>query len=119
MSTHAEALVSQQLEAYNSKDLDAWLATYASDAVHYSTDGELLATGHEQMRANMAIRFREPDLHAELLNRMVCNDVVIDHELITRNFPEGNGTIEMLCIYHVREGLIRKGEFKLFNKILA
>jgi len=48
---------------------------------------------------------------------MTCVEkVVIDHEEIIRNFPEGKGTVEMLCIYHVEKGLIQKGQFKVFNK---
>jgi hypothetical protein len=45
--------------------------------------------------------------------------IVTDHELITRNFPEGKGTTEMLCIYHVEKGLIKKGQFKVFNKSVS
>lgn len=116
--TSAELIVQNQLDAYNNKNLDAWLNTYAENATQFSTDGEVLATGHKQMRENMRIRFAEPDLHAALINRIVCDNVVIDHELITRNFPEGKGTVEMLCIYHIHNNLIQKGEFKVFNKQL-
>ncbi|SFD66910.1 nuclear transport factor 2 family protein [Pseudoalteromonas denitrificans] len=111
-------IVQRQLEAYNKKDSEAWLSTYAKDAIQYSTEGQILASGHEQMKLNINVRFRETDLYAKLINRMVCDDVVIDHELITRNFPEGKGSIEMLCIYHVVDGLITKGQFKVFNKIV-
>ncbi|MBD1584036.1 nuclear transport factor 2 family protein [Pseudoalteromonas sp. S16_S37] len=114
--TNAEKIVQTQLDAYNNKDLEGWLNTYAENATQYSTDGELLAFGHEQMARNMRVRFAEPDLYANLINRIVCDNVVIDHELITRNFPEGKGTIEMLCIYHIENNLIQKGQFKVFNK---
>ena len=116
--TRAVEIVQKQLDAYNNKDISAWLKTYAEDAVQYSTEGEILATGHEQMKQNMMVRFAESDLYAELTNRIVCDDIVIDHELIIRNFPEGKGSIEMLCIYHVEQGLIKKGQFKVFNKKL-
>ncbi len=45
--------------------------------------------------------------------------IVADHEVITRNFPEGKGTVEMLCIYEVSEGLIQKATFALGDKRLA
>ena len=45
-------------------------------------------------------------------------NVVVDLELITRNFPEGRGTIEMLCIYEVVDGLIRKASFATGKKTL-
>ena len=117
MSSAVE-IVQKQLEAYNNKDVKGWLSTYAKDAIQYSTEGEILASGQEQMKQNIAIRFEEKDLFAKLTNRIVCDDIVIDHELITRNFPEGKGTIEMLCIYHIENGLIQKGQFKVFNKIV-
>ena len=114
--TCVEKVVQMQLDAYNNKDLVNWLNTYAEDAVQYSIEGEVLASGHQQMAESISIRFKEPDLHARLLNRIVSDNVVIDHEEIIRNFPEGKGTVEMLCIYHVEKGLIKKGQFKVFNK---
>jgi hypothetical protein len=38
---------------------------------------------------------------------------VVDYERITRNFPEGKGTVEMLCVYEVADGLIQKATFAL------
>jgi hypothetical protein len=113
-----EAIVQRQLEAYNARDLSAWLATYAPDAQQFELHGSSLAAGHAQMRERMAVRFAEPDLHAELLSRVVMGSVVVDHERITRNFPEGKGTIEMLCVYEVVNGLIAKASFALGAKAL-
>jgi hypothetical protein len=115
MST-PESIVQRQLEAYNARDLSAWLATYASDAEQFELHGARLAAGHSQMRERMALRFTEPDLHAQLLSRVVMGSVVVDHERITRNFPEGKGTIEMLCVYEVADGLIVKASFALGAK---
>lgn len=107
------ALVQRQLDAYNNKDIDAWLNTYAKDAKQFSLQGECLATGHEEMRQRMVIRFKEPDLHAHLLNRIVMENVVVDHEVVTRNFPEGKGEMEMLCVYQIENGLISTASFSL------
>lgn len=114
-----EQIVQTQLDAYNSKDVAAWLATYADDAAQYSLEGEIIARDKAQMAANMVSRFAEPDLHATLLSRHSYDNVVIDHERVTRNFPEGPGTIEMLCIYLIEQGLIARASFKLFNKRLT
>jgi putative hydrolase of HD superfamily len=46
-------------------------------------------------------------------------NVVVDFELITRNFPEGRGTIEMLCVYEVVNGRIQKVSFSLGEKRLG
>ncbi|CAM4133261.1 nuclear transport factor 2 family protein [Pseudoalteromonas byunsanensis] len=112
-------VVDRQLKAYNQKDAAAWAQTYAANAVQQTTDGMILASGREAIQATIAERFLEPDLKAELLSRTVYDNVVIDHEKITRNFAEGLGCVEMLCIYTVEEGLITRGIFKVFNKQLA
>ncbi len=112
------AVVQVQLDAYNAKDIDALLATYAPDAEQYVLHGELLARGHEQMRPRFLARFAEPNLHARLLSRTVIGNVVADLELIERTFPEGPGTIEMLCLYEVAEGRIRKASFVTGEKRL-
>lgn len=110
MST-AEAVVARQLAAYNARDVEGWLATYAEDAEQYTQHGALLARGHAEMRPRISARFAEPDLHATLLSRAVMGEWVIDRERIRRNFAEGLGTVEMICIYEVRDGLIRKASF--------
>jgi putative hydrolase of HD superfamily len=45
-------------------------------------------------------------------------NIVIDFELITRNFSEGIGTLEMLCIYEIKNGLIQKASFAIGEKRL-
>ena len=119
MQTESTAtLIQRQLDAYNAKDVDAWLGCYAPDAQQYTLHGDLLAAGHTDMRSRITSRFTEPDLHARLLNRTVMANFVIDLELITRNFPEGKGSIEMLCIYEIIDGLIQKASFSLGLKTL-
>lgn len=112
------AVVQAQLDAYNAKDIDALLATYAPDAEQYVLHGERLAQGHAQMRERFLARFAEPDLHARLLYRTVVGAMVVDCELITRNFPEGLGTVEMLCVYEVVNGRIQRASFATGAKCL-
>ncbi len=111
--TMPTAVIQKQLDTYNAKDIEGWLSTYAQNAEQYTLHGELLARGHAEMRSRMAARFTEPDLHARLLNRTVVDNVVVDYEIVTRNFPEGRGTIEMLCVYEVANGCIQKASFAI------
>lgn len=104
--TTAEHLVQHQLDAYNAHDLDSLLATYAEDARLFEHPATLLATGHSQLRARFALRFQEPNLHAHLINRIVMDRFVIDHERVTRTFPEGPGTIDLVATYEVVDGKI-------------
>lgn len=112
------AVVQAQLDAYNARDIEALLRAYAPDAEQYMLHGERLAQGHEQLRSRFLARFAEPDLHARLLARTVMGAVVVDYEVVTRNFPEGQGTMEMLCVYEVLNGRIRKASFAFGEKKL-
>ena len=107
------SLVQRQLEAYNNKDIEGWLSTYAEDARQFDLHGECIANGHVEMKARMLTRFKEPNLHARLLSRTIMNNIVVDHEIITRNFPDGKGEVEMLCIYEIKQGLIQTASFSL------
>ena len=106
-----EAVVQRQLDAYNARDLDAWLATHAADATQYEHPATLLARGHADIRARMQARFGEPNLHARLISRSVMGKLVVDHEVVTRNFAAGPGTVELVCIYSVDGGLIQNASF--------
>jgi hypothetical protein len=112
------SVVQAQLDAYNAKDVEALLETYALDAEQYTLHGELLAKGHDQLRQRFLPRFKEPNLHAKLVSRIVVGNIITDAELITRDFPEGLGTLEMLCIYEVAEGRIQKASFALGQKAI-
>lgn len=112
------SLIQRQLDAYNAKDVEGWLSTYARDARQYNLHGECIAVGHVEMRKRILARFEEPDLHARLLSRTIMHNVVVDHEVITRNFPEGKGEVEMLCIYEVKDELIQTASFALGPKII-
>jgi hypothetical protein len=94
------------------------MRAYAPDAEQFTLHGERVAKGHEQLRSRYQLRFEEPDLHARLLSRVVVGNVITDSELITRNFPEGLGTIEMLCIYEVVNGYIQRASFAAGEKII-
>lgn len=111
--TSPEVVVQRQLDAYNAKNVDAWLSTYAPDAKQFELGGLLLADGHEQIRARALTRFKEPDLHAQLIRRETFGNVVIDHEEVTRTLHEGTGRIELVCVYVVEKGLIQSASFAM------
>ena len=105
------AVVQAQLDAFNAKDVEALMRTYAPNAEQFVLHGERLAKGHDELRPRYRTRFEEPELFARLLSRTVIGNIVTDLELITRNFPEGLGTLEMLCIYEVVDGRIQRASF--------
>ncbi len=107
-ASDAAVVVQRQLEAYNARDLDALLGIYASDAQLFEHPHTLLARGPAELRARFAVRFQEPNLHAHLMQRIVSGATVIDHERVTRTFPEGPGTVELVMIYEVQDGRISR-----------
>jgi hypothetical protein len=117
--TSPEIVVQRQLDAYNSKNLNAWLSTYASDAQQFELGGKNLASGIDEIRARAELRFSEPDLHAALVRRVVFGNIVVDHEDVTRTFEHGIGKVELVCIYVVEEGLIQSATFGIGPSIMV
>jgi hypothetical protein len=115
-----ELPVQKQLEAYNARDIDAFMPWWADDCQYYTFPSTLIAEGVEQIRQRHIERFKEPDLHGKLLSRIVVGNVVIDHETVTRTFSEGMGEVDVVCIYEVENGKIAKAWFKMSDrKILS
>ena len=113
-----ETVIQRQLDAYNAHDIEALMATYANDAQQFEHPAKLLASGAKEIRERFASRFTEPNLHAKLINRIVAGNTVIDHEHVTRTFPEGPGKIELVAIYEVQNEKIAKAWFILGAKTL-
>lgn len=107
-SSSPEAIVQAQIEAYNARDIDAFMATYAEDAQLFEHPGKLLAAGSAQLRERYAARFKDPNLHGVIVKRIVMGNVVVDHERVTRTFPEGSGVLDAVAIYEVENGKIAK-----------
>jgi hypothetical protein len=95
-------VVQRQLDAYNARNLDALLRVYADNAQLFEHPNTLLALGSEAIRQRFTLRFQEQNLHARLLHRIVMGSTVVDHEEVTRTFPEGPGTLELTMIYDVQ-----------------
>ncbi|SNR88488.1 MULTISPECIES: GNAT family N-acetyltransferase [unclassified Azospirillum] len=112
--------VARQLDAYNAKDIERFMEPWAVDCRYYAFPDTLLASGAAEIRARHVERFQEPDLFGRLISRTVVGNLVADHETVTRNFPEGKGEVDVLCLYEVAEGKIVKAWFKMGEKrILA
>lgn len=107
-------LVAQtQLDAYNARDIDAFMACWAEDGEYYAFPSNLLAQGASAIRERHVARFEETNLHAKLVNRINVDNLVIDHELVTRTFPEGPGEFDAVAIYEIVDGKIAKAWFKM------
>ena len=105
--------VQMQLEAYNARDIDAFMPWWAEDCEYYAFPTTLLAQGAAAIRERHAERFDDPNLHGELLTRIVVGNMVVDHETVQRTFDDGRGEVDVICIYEVEEGKIRRAWFKM------
>lgn len=101
----AEGPVQRQLDAYNARDLERFLAEFADDVrVYRPPAAEPAISGKQAFGEFYAMeRFNRPALRAEVLARMVLGDKVIDHERISgvRDEP-----FETVVVYHVVDGRI-------------
>jgi imidazolonepropionase-like amidohydrolase len=105
-----EALAQRQLNAYNARDIDAFLEPYADDVEIYNHPNELTYKGKEAMRKRYGEMFAKlPALHCELVNRTVMGNTVIDHERVT--FGPARPAVEAIAIYKVENGKISRVYF--------
>ena len=114
-----ETIVQAQLDAYNARDIDAFMRYWADYAQYFEFPNTLLASGAAQIRERHLARFQEPNLFGRLINRMVLGNCVIDHENVTRTFAEGPGHVSVIAIYDVLNGKIAKAWFKLGPRVLS
>ena len=104
-----EELANAQLEAYNNRDIEAFLVPYSDSVKVYDASKNLLYKGKETMREQYGAMFdRTPDLNCNLLNRIAVNDTVIEHEEVT--FGEGR-KIYAIVMYKVAAGKIQEVHF--------
>ncbi len=103
-----EVIVQKQLDAYNARDIDGFLQTYAPDIAAYNFPATKTMQGLKAMRERFSHFFAStPDLHCEIKNRIVIGNKVIDEEHITIN---GN-SYKAVAIYEVKNGKIAKVTF--------
>lgn len=108
----SRALVERQLEAYNSKDLEAFLALF-SDSVEVLIYPNIpRSKGKAALRESFSKFFSESgDLHSEVLQRIVTGNVVIDQEKITGFSKDNEGEFYVTAIYTVSDGKIVEMRF--------
>jgi len=105
----AVAVVQKQLEAYNQRDVEAFVRTYADDVV-ITGGGKVVVQGKEALRDRYGKLFAKyPKGHAEIAERRVEGDnIVVDHEIITGRAPDRPDPWDAGWVrYEVVDGLIR------------
>lgn len=100
-----EQVVQKQLEYYNNHDIERFLSTYSNDIKTYYL-GETIPflNGIKDLRKRYTERFSIPNLHAEIANRILVDNCVIDNEHITG--LKENVITNAVAIYEVKDDLI-------------
>jgi hypothetical protein len=99
--------VQRQLEAYNARDLERFVAEYTDDVQAFRPPAvEPILSGKQAFREHYARhRFTIPDLHATVVHRIVVGSRVVDHERIVGLGPE---VVEVIAVYEIEGARIGK-----------
>ena len=103
-------LMQGQLDAYNAQDLDAYAAFFTDDVVVGDLNGAVGQRSYAELRERYVKTFAQfPENKAEVLNRVIVGNTVVDHERVVR--APGGETFEVVCIYTLRDGKIARVDF--------
>jgi len=96
--------VEAQLEAYNARDVELFVACFTEDVIVEDAAGARLLSGRDAFRASYAAMFAaSPALHCRVVSRMRAGAFVVDEERVT---GRGEGELHVIVVYTVRDGLI-------------
>jgi hypothetical protein len=97
--------VQRQMDAYNAHDLERFIAEYTDDVQVFRPPSVApVLSGKKAFAEHYGKnRFTLPNLHAEVVNRMVVGNTVVDHEHVT---GLQDGVMEAIAVYQITNGLI-------------
>lgn len=97
--------VELQLKGYNNRDIETFAKAFSDTVKVYRQPGVLTYKGIEELRKRYGQMFENtPDLHCEIVNRIVADDVVIDHEKVRRS--KDKPRTDAIAVYRVKEDKI-------------
>lgn len=103
-----EALINEQIEMYNEKDVKAFGRTYSTDVKIYDFPNELSIDGRSALREQyLSLLETTPNLYAEIVNRIIIGNKVIDKIKTTKN----DTTEYAVAIYEIENNLISNVTF--------
>jgi hypothetical protein len=103
-------VVQRQLDAYNQRDLTAFLRCYAPDCRIEDGLGEILLDGQTAIAKHYGDLFAlAPRLHAKVTTRLTLGSYVVDEEHVIGLPAHDGGERELhaITIYRVTDGLIQ------------
>lgn len=105
----------RQLDAYNARDIEAFVAAYHPDVTLLDLKtSQPLGLGREELRSTYGELFAQtPNLHAAVVSRVVVGNVAFDREVVTGR-QAGAPPLHAMAIYEVDDdALITRAWFVL------
>ncbi len=103
----SEDVIQHHVNAYNERNINAFMNTLSKEAKLYEWPNTLLFSGHEEIKERFSSRFDSaPDLHAEIVKREIIGNKIIDTERVT-GIP-GEEVINAKAIYELENKLIKR-----------
>jgi hypothetical protein len=101
-------IIDAQVEAFNARDIEQFIACYADDVTIEDGAGTTLMQGHESIRTLYGTLFaNSPDLHVRIANRIRVGDYIIDEEEMNGFALEGYPTtFRAAIVYRLEDGKI-------------
>lgn len=105
-----ENLAQEQLDAYNKRDIDAFVKPYSDSVEVYAFPNKLLYKGKHIMYNEYKDMFANTkDLHCTVVKRMVLGNKVIDEESVIFNVSKQ--PLKAIAIYIIENDKIAKVYF--------
>lgn len=100
------AVVAAQLEAFNARDVRAFSAFYAPNAVVYDHPGQAYASGRAEIEGVYGDNFLHwPGLRARVESQIVSGEWVVNDERLSGG---AGADFQAVVTYHVRDCLIQR-----------
>ena len=102
-------MVQENLDHYNQRDIEGFMNSFSDNIAIYSFgNSSPTAKGLDEVRKIYTDLFeKSPNLNSVIKNRIVFDNKVIDHELITGRL-ESPDQVELVLIYEVKQERISK-----------
>ncbi len=109
MKTAVDAPVRGQLEAYNQRNIEAFVEFFADDIETQVMDKpETLKKGIAEFKKTYGEMFAaSPNLHAAIVNRTVINQYVFDEEVVKGRMGSDE-LLHVMAIYQIEGNKIKK-----------
>lgn len=106
-----EQIIEKQVETYNARDLEGYMALFHPDVEIFDFPGALLMRGAGAVRERYGALFRDKPQNCMVLHdRHSLGNRIIDHETVYRDGPDGEA-MTLVTVYEIQDGLIKRVDF--------